>query len=59
VAFTGQYVMMRTSLTADESKNLVAIRIAGELPAWLFASAIYRATADYAASAPPAPKTTS
>jgi hypothetical protein len=46
VAWLGQYVMIRTSLNADDGKNLVAIRIAGEMPSWLFASAIFRLATD-------------
>ena len=37
-----EYVMIRTNLTSDDSKNLFAFRITGEQPAWLFASGIFR-----------------
>jgi hypothetical protein len=50
VAWNGQFVMMRTNLSIDDSKNLIAIRIAGDLPSWLFASAIFRLIVD---NAPP------
>lgn len=52
IGWLEQYVMMRTGVSSDESKNLIAIRIADELPAWLFAAAIFRLKAD--SSSPPA-----
>ena len=53
VACNDQFVMMRTTLTPDETKNLIAIRIDEGIPAWLFAAAIHRLRTDYAASSQP------
>jgi hypothetical protein len=52
VAFLEQYVMVRTNLTSDDSKNLLAFRITGEQPAWLFASAAFRLRMGDSALAP-------
>lgn len=52
VAFQDDYVMVRTNLTSDDTKNLISFRIKGELPAWLFASAIFRLPLGNTAFAP-------
>ena len=53
VAFwENEYVMVRTNLTSDDSKNLLAFRITGEQPAWLFASAVFRLRVGDSAPAP-------
>jgi hypothetical protein len=46
IAWLQQYVMMRTNANADDSKNLVSIRIVVDVPPWVFASAIFRLKAD-------------
>lgn len=55
VAWVEQYVMLRTNISSDESKNLLAFRIEErEFPSWVFAAAIFRAKAD-SVSAPTLP----
>lgn len=59
VAWVEQYVMLRTNISSDESKNLLAFRIEGkEFPSWVFAAAIFRANAE-SVSAPTLPTGTS
>jgi hypothetical protein len=52
IGWLDQYVIMRTNVSTDDTKNLVAIRIT-DLPAWIFASSIFRLKADNLSPVPP------
>ena len=51
-AWSGTHVLLRTNLTSDENQNLLVFQITGELPAWLFAAAMFRLGVGSDASAP-------
>jgi hypothetical protein len=51
-AWSGNYVMLRTTMTQDENKNLLAFSLTNRGPSWLYVSAMLRLAQDHSESTP-------
>ena len=54
-AWSGTYVMLLTTITPDENKNLLTFLLTNEDPAWLYVSAMLRLAVDHADGPNPLP----